>query len=610
MYFKIVNGAVDFNDHRILEQVNLEIKEGEHIAIVGRNGAGKSTILKALIDPSLFCEGIGEEKLLIQVVGNPMIGFLKQNEGFIGSASLLDEILKVYQPILDIERKIQMLEEKMRVGTIEEKETYLYVELQENYKNMGGYEYKKEYLNALFKNGFQESDFNRPISSFSGGEQTKIQFIQLLLSKPDLLLLDEPTNHLDLEGILWLEEYLKNYSKAFVLVSHDRMFLDQTVQKIYEIEYGETTLYHGNYEFYVQEKKRRFEIQSKNYERQQKEIARLQRIADRFRGKPSKASMALSKLKQIERMEKVQKPEKENKKTFQIKYFFHQESGRIVLNVDHLQFGYSTCMKEACFTLEKGRRLGIVGANGTGKSTFLKTIMGILPSFHGTLEFGRNVTIAYFDQQFDDFDLNLTVYQEFQKKFPDRNDFEIRSSLASFLFYEEDVYKKIGVLSGGEKVRLRLCEVVFSQANFLILDEPTNHLDLLSKEKLETVLQDYPGTILFVSHDRYFMKKIADSILDFSSQSITYYDYGYEDYLEKQKEKTDINMSSKKEKRIKEKNKKEIKIDTQIRKLEEKYNDLKEQLFLEEVYMNPLKYQEIEEKMKNIEEQLNALMLD
>ena len=608
MYFKVVNGAVDLGEKRILEEVNMEIKDKDHVAIIGRNGAGKSTLLKALIDPSLFSEGVLEEKFIVTILGNPSIGYLKQNESNHDQYTLLEEILEVYKPIIEVEKKMKRLEAKMEAGSSTLEDVDLYSQLQEYYHNMGGYEYQKEYLTALNRNGFY--DLNKKMSSFSGGEQTKINFIKLLLSKPDLLLLDEPTNHLDIEGILWLEEYLKNYPKTFVVVSHDRMFINQVANKIYEISYGETICYRGNYEYYEQEKKKRQELQEKSYEKQQKEIARLQRIVERFRYKPSKASMAMSKLKQIERMVKIDRPRKDDMRTMHIKFNHFVESGRTVLTVDHLKFGYKKVLGEATFTLEKGRRLGIVGENGTGKSTLLKTLMGIIPSLGGDYSLGFHVKVAYFDQQFDDLDPSLTVYEEFLKKFPEMNDFQARSSLASFLFYDEDINKKIEVLSGGEKVRLSLCEVVYRGANLLLLDEPTNHLDILSKEKLESILKDYPGTILFVSHDRYFVKNIADSILDFSSQKITYYDYGYEDYLRKKKEwEIKLEEMPVKKIRVKKENKKSINIDKEIGKLENRLEELKQQLFLEEVYSDSLKYQQVEEEIKGIEDKLDELLL-
>ena len=602
MYLKIVNARVDILNKSILEQVNMEIKD--HIAIIGRNGAGKTTLLKALVDNTMFEEGTGEEKFNIYKVGKPVIGYLKQNEGLNNDNTLLEEILLAYQDIIKIEDKLHKLEIKLNNNPLKE-EIYQYTELQDYYKNIGGYEYKKEYLNALLKNGFTENDFNKKISSFSGGEQTKISFIKLLLSKPDLLVLDEPTNHLDIEAILWLEEYLENYNNAFVVVSHDRMFINHVANKIYEIEYGEMILYNGNYEYYEEEKKKRYEINLYNYERYQKEVKRLQSIADRFRYKPSKASMAMAKLKQIERMDKVFKPDKADTKTFKINFPNFLESGKVVLSVLDLKFGYKYALGKTSFTLNRGDRLGVIGANGTGKSTLLKTIMGIIPKIGGSYSMGINVIPAYYDQQFSTFLPQDTVYEAFKKEFPLMNDYEIRSSLARFLFGSEDIDKKIMVLSGGEKVRLQLAIVVFKKANLLILDEPTNHLDIISKEKLEDVLKSYPGTIIFVSHDRYFVKKIATSILELENNNVKYYAYNYEGYLEK-KRVENSQIKAKKESRD---NKKiAANIDIKITKIEKEIASLKEKLFLEEVYLNQVKYQEIEGKIRILEDKLNRLL--
>lgn len=604
MYLKIVNARVDILNKSILEQVNMEIKDKDHIAIIGRNGVGKTTLLKALVDNTMFEEGTGEEKFNIYKVGNPVIGYLKQNEGLNNDNTLLEEILLAYQDIIKIEDKLHKLEIKLNNNPLKE-EIYQYTELQDYYKNIGGYEYKKEYLNALLKNGFTENDFNKKISSFSGGEQTKISFIKLLLSKPDLLVLDEPTNHLDIEAILWLEEYLENYNNAFVVVSHDRMFINHVANKIYEIEYGEMILYNGNYEYYEEEKKKRYEINLHNYERYQKEVKRLQSIADRFRYKPSKASMAMAKLKQIERMDKVFKPDKADTKTFKINFPNFLESGKVVLSVLDLKFGYKYALGKASFTLNRGDRLGVIGANGTGKSTILKTIMGIIPKIGGSYSMGINVIPAYYDQQFSTFLPQDTVYEAFKKEFPLMNDYEIRSSLARFLFGSEDIDKKIMVLSGGEKVRLQLAIVVFKKANLLILDEPTNHLDILSKEKLEDILKSYPGTIIFVSHDRYFVKKIATSILELENNNVKYYAYNYEGYLEK-KRVENSQIKAKKESRD---NKKiAANIDIKITKIEKEIASLKEKLFLEEVYLNQVKYQEIEGKIRILEDKLNRLL--
>lgn len=610
MYYKITNGAVTIGTKTILEEVNLEIKEKDRIAVIGRNGAGKTTLLKALMDNQLWENGIGEEKFNIFKSGKFEIGYLNQNNRINEDKTLLEEILTVYDKVLKIEEKIKKLEEKLEIGaTTEEIEEY--ENLLEQYKINGGYEYKKEYKNALIKFGFEESEQEKLIRDFSGGEKTKIAFLKVLLSKPDLLLLDEPTNHLDMEAIIWLEDYLKNYPASFVVVSHDRMFINKVTNKIIEIEYGKTEEYFGNYEYYEQEKKRRFEASLKDYELQQKEIKRLQRIVDRFRYKPSKASMAMSKLKQLERMEKLSPPERENLRTFHIRFDEMLPSGKLVLEVENLKIGYKQILSECSFLLLKGRRLGIIGENGIGKSTLLKTIMNKTPSLGGQLTIGSNVTIGYFDQELNNFNENLTVYEEYQSKFPEQNDFTIRKNLAAFLFYSEDVEKKVSELSGGEKVRLALGEVVTKNPNFLLLDEPTNHLDILSKERLEAILQDYPGTILFVSHDRYFMNKVADSLLVIKKNKSVYYDLTYEEYLERIKESDEKERkitTKQKPKVIKKDNTKEVKnLEKRISLKEKEIKALKEKQYEPETYLDEKKAKEINKEITIKEEELLRL---
>ncbi len=590
MYLKITNAGVSINEKTILEEINLEIKEKSHIAVIGRNGAGKTTLLKALINNDLFESGVGEEKFNIFRSGKFEIGYLSQFNNINENKTLLEEILSVYKNIIDLEKNIERTEEKLANGA-SEKEIENYEELLEKYKLIGGYEYKKEYSTALINFGFKNQE-NKLISEFSGGEKTKIAFLKMLLSKPDLLLLDEPTNHLDIDAIEWLEEYLKKYPKSLIVISHDRMFINKIANIIIEIEYGKSEVYHGNYDYYKEEKNRRYVSSLKDYEYQQKEIKRLQSIADRFRYKPSKASMAMSKLKMIERMTKLSPPEKENLKTFNIKWTEFKESGKVVLKVNNLSVGYDKVLNTSSFELIKKERLGIIGENGTGKSTILKTIMGIIPKLNGDIEFGSNVTIGYFDQEQKTLNEGLTIYEEFKSKFPEMNDFEIRKSLASFLFYNEDLDKKIEVLSGGEKVRLELCEVIIKKPNLLILDEPTNHLDILSKVRLEEILKDYPGTILFVSHDRMFINNIANVLLVLKNKEAKYYNYNYAEYLERVKEeeiilenKIETKKSNSKPKNLKSNEKKEIKkIEIEIKKKEEKIKELQSSLYEPSIY--------------------------
>ena len=519
MNYRIVNGAVSYGAETILEEINIEIKEKEKIAIIGRNGAGKSTLLKAIINNDLLTQGTGEEKFNIYKEGNPVIGYLKQMEFEDDQITMIDEILKVYKPITNLERKIEQIVEKMQTDKSEElaKE---YSKAMDRYEFLDGYTYKKEYETAINKFGFSSEDKLKKISEFSGGQRTKIAFIKLLLSKPDILLLDEPTNHLDIDAIEWLEQYLKNYSKSVVIVSHDRMFLNKIVNKVYEIEYGVTTAYSGNYTFFEEQKKINYEKQLKDYEYQQKEIKRLNDIVTRFKYKPTKAKMAMSKLKQIERMVKIEAPNKYDLTTFKTNFIIEKQSGKDVLFAKDLEIGYDKTLQKISLNVYRGQKIGIIGENGIGKSTLLKTLVGIIPKISGEFEFGHNVQIGYFDQQMALLDSEKTVLEDFSEEFPNLTTTELRNSLAAFMFYGEDVFKKISMLSGGEKVRLQLCKILKKGPNLLILDEPTNHMDIIGKESLELLLKEYTGTIIFVSHDRFFVNKIADTLLIFTKHQV------------------------------------------------------------------------------------------
>lgn len=548
MNYTIVNGAVEFGAETILEEINFEIKGKDKIAVIGRNGAGKSTLLKALIDNSMLTEGIGEEKFNIYKESSINIGYLKQVDFEDENITMLDEILKVYKPVLDLEKKMEKLLEKMQNDKSEELATE-YSKTMDRYEFLEGYTYKKEYETVINKFGFSVEDKSKKISEFSGGQRTKIAFIKLLLSKPDILLLDEPTNHLDVTTIEWLEGYLKSYPRAIVIVSHDRMFLDKIVNKVYEIEYGAITKYTGNYTEFEKQKKVNYEKQLKDYEYQQAEIKRLMRVVDRFRYKATKAKMAQSKLKQIEHMVKVKEPSKYDLTSFKTNFKLEKESGRDVLHVRDLQIGYTNTIQTVSFDLYRGQKLAVIGENGIGKSTLLKTLVNKLEKLGGKFEFGHNVEIGYFDQQMALLDSEKTVFDDFASAFPLLTITEIRNSLAAFMFCGEDVFKTINMLSGGEKVRLQLAKILKKGPNFLVLDEPTNHMDIVGKESLELLLKEYTGTILFVSHDRFFVNKIADSLLVFTKSGVKYYDKTYSEYeLEKQEEVEEKVVEQKKEK--------------------------------------------------------------
>ncbi len=609
MNIKIRNASVTLGINTILEEVNLDINEKDKIAIVGRNGAGKTTLLKALIDNSMFDSGVGEEEFSITKIGRWSIGYLEQIAFSSEEVTLIDEIKKSFSDLIKLENKLNNLVKEMNENN-DEKIILEYTEALENYKLQGGYSYQKEYEVLLKQFGFSESDKLKKIKEFSGGEKTKIAFIKLLLNKPDLLLLDEPTNHLDIHTIEYLENYLKNYSKTLIIVSHDRMFLDNIVNIVYEIDYGKTYKYKGNYTNYEKEKKLRYEKTLKDYEYQQKEIKRLQSIYERFRNKPTKASMALSKLKQIERMDIIERPKETDLRTFRTNLNEIKPSGKVVMNIKDLTIGYNKELATINLEVIRGKKIGIIGENGIGKSTLLKTIYGLIKPIKGEIEWGINLKIGYFDQNLAMQDSNNTVIEEFRNFLPQLSYEQARSALGSFLFKNDDIDKKINILSGGEKVRLQLCKILYNKPNLLLLDEPTNHMDIIGKEHLEDILKEYTGTLIFVSHDRYFVKKIADELLVFENNKVSYYRYGYSEYEEKRKQEIPILSSDKviKEEKVNNYNiNKEIKnIEKEITSKENEINKLKQELYNEEVYTNYEKSKEInnllEEKQKELDD--------
>ena len=640
MNYRIVNGSISYGAETILEEINFEIKEKDKIAIVGRNGSGKSTLLNAIVDNAMLEEGIGEEKFNVYRQGNPTIGFLKQMEFEDSSKTLIEEILKVYEPILNLENKIAKLENEMQDNT-NQKLIKEYTEALDKFNIIGGYTYKKEYEVALKKFGFTEEDKSKTMDQFSGGQRTKVAFLKLLLSKPDILLLDETTNHLDITAIEWLENYLKNYTKSVVIVSHDRMFLDRIVNKVYEIEYATMTEYIGNYTEFERQKRINYEKQLKDYEYQQTEIKRLQAIADRFRYKPTKAKMALSKLKKIEQMQIIEEPNKYDLKTFHLNFHIKMESGKSVLTVKDLEIGYSKPIQKVSFNLYKGQKLAIIGENGIGKSTLLKTLNGNIPKIDGSFEYGYHVDRQYFDQQIEFKNPENTVFDDFYETFPELTTTQIRTILGTFLFSGEDVFKKIKVLSGGERARLQLCKIFKKGPNLLLLDEPTNHMDIIGKESLESILKEYKGTLIFVSHDRYFVNKIADSLLIFKPGNVIFFDGTYEEYEEKYREYEDDvsymqegnNLSNQKplkdekysheklenaksnnqyfiNKEIKKAKAKIEKLEQEINKLEAEIANLKQEMSKEEYSTDYLKLKDLQEEIDKINATIEEKMTE
>lgn len=532
MLYQISNGAVAFGDDVILHSIDFEIRNTEKIAIVGRNGCGKTTLLK-LISGEVEMEKLdSDESAFIAKAGNPEIGYLKQIAFDDPDVTLEQEVRKCFVKMDERKAEIARAAAELEHDYSDEK-VARYTAMEEAFKDDGGYYYEKEYEVMIRKFGFSDDERKKPIRDFSGGQQTKIAFIKLLLSKPDILLLDEPTNHLDVTTIEWLEGYLKSYPKAVVVVSHDRMFLDNVVDVVYEIEYGTARRYPGNYTNFIARKKENYDKQMKDHIAQQKEIERLQRMVTRFKGKPTKTSMAQSKQKAIDRMVIIEAPDKYDNKTFHANFQPEKETGNDVLYTSELAIGYDHPLSVVSLDLKRGEKLGILGGNGLGKSTFLKTIVGKIPALSGEYRFGTNVQIGYFDQQMAMYTSNKTVLDDFWDEYPNLTETEARNALGAFLFSGEDVFKNVNMLSGGEKVRLALCKILKTRPNVLVLDEPTNHMDIVGKETLESMLKDYRGTLIFVSHDRYFVKKVATQLLVFEDGTTNLYQFGYEQYQEK-----------------------------------------------------------------------------
>ena len=535
MRYQIRHALVQYGAETIIEDVNFDIHDHEKIAIVGRNGCGKTTLLKLIAGDITMANIDSDETCGISMAGSQKIGYLRQISFEDQEISVENEILKVFEPVFACERRMKELTDIMETDH-DQKWMYEYSSLQDQMEALGGYTYRRDMETMFQKFGFDLKDITRPIGTFSGGQQTKVAFIKLLLSRPDIILLDEPTNHLDLPTIEWLEGYLKNYNKAVVIVSHDRMFLDRIIDVTYEIEYHRIKRYPGNYTTFMKLKEEAALKQEKDYEEQQKEIRRLTEWIEKWKNTPTKVASVHSKEKQLEHMVLIEKPRRFDTKAFRGQFLPRTTSYTDVLTLKALEIGYDHVLSKVSFTLKKGERVAIIGENGKGKSTLLKTLMGQIPPLGGSYTVGTGVEVGYFDQQAavaESMYPDRTVLNDFWDMYPTLKEVEVRNALGSFLFTGEEVFKTLGQLSGGEKVRLALCKMFKMRPNLLILDEPTNHMDLIGKEALENMLKNYTGTILFVSHDRYFIKEIATGMLDFKQDKTVFYDCGYEEYLER-----------------------------------------------------------------------------
>ncbi len=552
MKIRLNDVSVSFGEKTVLSHINFEVNDTDKVALIGRNGCGKSTLIRVITGEQEIDKVDESTKInRIEKTGSFKVGQIKQITFDDDNATLESEVLKAYSNILDTKNKMTELEKELEHNS-NAKLIEKYTRLCEDFDRLGGFTYKKEYNKALKNFGFSEEDKQKKIGEFSGGQRTKIALIKLLLSKPDILILDEPTNHLDILAIEWLESYLADYKKAVIVVSHDRAFLDKFVNVVYEIERGKIKRYAGNYSKFVEIKEAEYQKQLKDYNAYTAEVNRLQTLADRFRYKATKATMAQSKLKQIDRMEVVEKPESADMRAFHANTDPMRESSTMVLRAEELVLGYDKPLATISFRLNKGERLGIIGGNGCGKSTLLKTIMGKVPPLGGKVVFGTSLDIGYFDQQTVTANVcDQTVLDNYTHEFPDLTLTEARTDLGSFMFTQDDVFKNLQELSGGELVRLALCKIFKRRPNLLILDEPTNHLDIVGKEALENMLLKYKGTILFVSHDRYFVKKLATSLIKFENGKAEFIKSNYEEMKAKE-ERSAVEPKTLKEETIEE----------------------------------------------------------
>jgi len=620
----------------ILTNIQLEIRSGERIGLVGVNGAGKSTLLKIITGEQTPSSGEIMKAKEIQV------GYLAQNSGLESHSSIWDEMTKVFAALIDQEKKLREMEEKMANPSFQENATRYeklleeYSRLSLEFKEKGGYQYEAMIRNVLHGLRFAQKDYNDPISSLSGGQKTRLALAKLLLQQPDVLILDEPTNYLDLETLEWLEQFLHSYPGGLLIVSHDRYFLDALVNVIYEIERTKATKYTGNYSSFLEQKAERYEHELKQYMKQQKEIDKLEDFVQKNIARASTTKRAQSRRKQLEKMERLDRPQGDLKSA-SFSFDIDRQSGNDVLRLTDVSVGYPNqdpLSTQISFDVYRGDSIALVGPNGIGKTTLLKTIMGEIAPKAGEIRKGANVSIAYYDQEQNKLRSNKTVLQEIWDDYPSMLEKDVRGLLGQFLFSGEDVLKMVADLSGGEKARLSLAKLLLQKANLLILDEPTNHLDIYSKEVLEEALLDYPGTILFVSHDRYFLNRIATKVVELSASGSTTYLGDYDYYVDKKKELEEIKQlqetnktlsttssttDSSKEKKDKEnyerekerqklqrqRERKKAQLEEQIEGHETQIKQLEAELCLPDVYQDYEKTAEIQGKLDRLKAELD-----
>ncbi len=600
---KINNLKKTFGGNVLFEDVSMDINSDDKVALIGRNGVGKTTLIK------LILKEIAPDSGEIFIFRQAKIGYLSQDILSSQENTMYDECLKVFEDIIAIEEKMH---EAMKQMTDDHSEAALkkYANIEHEFHVKGGYEYLTTIETLLSKFGFGKADYSRQIKTFSGGEKTRIAFAKLLMLKPELLILDEPTNHMDIEIIEWLEDYLKNYQGAVLVVTHDKYFINKVVNKIYEIDQKRLELYHGNYDQYEVEKVERYERLMKQYLKQKKEIAHLQSFVDRFRYKESKAKTAQDRIKKINRIKKIDKPTN-SQKHVHVNFASKRPTNSYILELKDLAIGYDKPLLENIVLKMRGfEKIGIIGRNGTGKTTLIKTILRELNPLAGKVDFLKEIKVGYFDQNQTNLDERLTVLETIHNIYPQMTLYEVYSALGKVLFTGEDAKKRVSVLSGGEKVRLAILLLMLEQPELLLLDEPTNHLDIDTKNIVEEVFQEYIGPIIFISHDRYFINKVATKIVHMGENDFHIYSGNYSSYLKQLELLTPKNVRSGKKQKtgsIVNPEKELIRYEKKISELEIQLTAIKQELFLRDVYMNPELYQEKSARVKSIESEIESI---
>ena len=581
----------------LFENISFDINQGEKVALIGKNGTGKSTLFKMII------QELSPDKGDIFLHGQTKIGYLSQHIIEDEEHSLYDEVVTVFKDVIDVEKKMLQITDKMKKNHSDQmlKE---FERIEEKFQHLGGYEYLVKIDTLLSHFGFDKSLYNRKIKTFSGGEKTRIAFAKLLMIEPDILLLDEPTNHMDIEIIEWLEDYLKAYSKAVFIITHDKYFINKVCDKILELDQLEIQVYHGNYDDYEVEKVKRYELLMKQYQKQQKEIDHLQSFVDRFRYKAKKARSAQDRIKKIARMDKIEKPKTSNAK-IHIDLTSKRPTKIHILELEDLSIGYEKpLLSHIDFKMRGFDKVGIIGPNGSGKTTLIKTIMGLLNPLQGRVRFHKQLKIGYFDQNLKQFDPQKTLIETIHSDYPSKSLTEVRNDLARVMFYKDDVYKPIHVLSGGELVKLHLLYLMLEEPELLILDEPTNHLDIDTKNIIEDVFESYQGPIIFISHDRYFINKVATKILSISDK-ISIFHGNYTDYIGQKVKDKQVKTKPKRSTRKIPIEKQMDLIEKDILYLEDLIEKQKALLFDPSVYSDPKRYRDENDKYHQLEKQLS-----